>query len=284
MPSPGASSEWGSRLPFVWSVVSASLRSTSRSVASLPPHSAAIAINASTNNVNLRTRWPNGPQRGGATADGGQRPHLVTPTGEERMDPGQLPYPTRGDAEAAFAEHVNRGKVATYEALGLDLVMGERDGVALPGRLRRHVVVNCHCNGGVFNLGHRNPRGDRRGARRRSTTSTSATTTWCPGWRAALAERLAATTGGRAARRGVRRGRRRGHRPGHQGGPGPHRPPGRRVGGRRLPRPHRPGAGRRRPRVPRPVRARTCPAFVQVPFDDLDGARTRPVDDDDRRR
>ena len=114
------------------------------------------------------------------------------------------PYPTRAATAAAFAEHVNRGKVQTYEALGLDLVMGERGGSwfhdafpdpSLGERDPATGLINCHCNGGVFNLGHRNP------------TVVAAVRAaldhldignhhLVSGWRAALAERLAASTGG----------------------------------------------------------------------------------------
>jgi acetylornithine/succinyldiaminopimelate/putrescine aminotransferase len=111
------------------------------------------------------------------------------------MDPGQLPYPTRGEAEAAFAEHVNRGKVATYAALGLELVMGERDGVRFRDAYDGTWYVNCHCNGGVFNLGHRNPAvvaAVRAGLDHLDVGNHHLVS----GWRAALAERLSATTGG----------------------------------------------------------------------------------------
>ena len=47
--------------------------------------------------------------------------------------------------------------IAAYEALGLRLVMGERDGVRFRDAYDGTWYVNCHCNGGVFNLGHRNP-------------------------------------------------------------------------------------------------------------------------------
>ena len=74
------------------------------------------------------------------------------------MATADQPYPTRAATAAAFAEHVNPGKVAAYEALGLDIVMGEREGSWFTDAFdpqRRY--LNCHCNGGVFNLGHRNP-------------------------------------------------------------------------------------------------------------------------------
>lgn len=55
---------------------------------------------------------------------------------------------------ARFARHVSSGKAEFFAEAGIDFVTGERDGIHISdldgGRL-----INCHCNGGVFNLGHR---------------------------------------------------------------------------------------------------------------------------------
>ncbi len=56
-----------------------------------------------------------------------------------------------------FAAHVSRAKAAFFREAGIDLVMGERDGPfvwSLDGTRR---LIDCHTNGGVFNLGHRDP-------------------------------------------------------------------------------------------------------------------------------
>ncbi len=66
-------------------------------------------------------------------------------------------YGDRESLEDAFAAHVNPGKVNTYRALGLGVVMGEREGVRFRDAYDGRWYFNCHCNGGVFNLGHRNP-------------------------------------------------------------------------------------------------------------------------------
>lgn len=66
------------------------------------------------------------------------------------------PYLDRNSTEAAFATHVNRGKVETFAALGLQIVMGERKGPRFADAFTGEWYWNCHCNGGVFNLGHRN--------------------------------------------------------------------------------------------------------------------------------
>jgi acetylornithine/succinyldiaminopimelate/putrescine aminotransferase len=58
---------------------------------------------------------------------------------------------------ATFARHVSPGKVRFFEAAGIDFVMGRREGPYLwdiDGKVR---LIDCHCNGGVYNLGHRNP-------------------------------------------------------------------------------------------------------------------------------
>jgi len=57
----------------------------------------------------------------------------------------------------SFGRHVSKGKAATYEELGLDAVMGQRDGAHFYDAFDGRPWWNCHCNGGVFNLGHRNP-------------------------------------------------------------------------------------------------------------------------------
>jgi acetylornithine/succinyldiaminopimelate/putrescine aminotransferase len=109
--------------------------------------------------------------------------------------PGDAPYPTYGDTSRAFADHINPGKVRTFEALGLDLVMGEREGSRFRNAVDGRWLLNCHCNGGVFNLGHRHPAvvGAVRDALDHLDIGNHHLIS---GWRAQLAERLAASTGG----------------------------------------------------------------------------------------
>lgn len=55
-----------------------------------------------------------------------------------------------------FARHVSSGKVEFFGQVGLDFVLGRREGIYvydLDGRR----LINCHSNGGLYNLGHRNP-------------------------------------------------------------------------------------------------------------------------------
>ncbi len=64
---------------------------------------------------------------------------------------------TRKEIIECFARHVSSGKADFFAAAGIDFVAGEREGIYLSDLDGRR-LINCHCNGGVFNLGHRNPR------------------------------------------------------------------------------------------------------------------------------
>lgn len=108
------------------------------------------------------------------------------------------PYPTTDDTYAAYARRINRGRVDTYRAVGLDIVMGERDGAKFRDAFSGDWFYNVHCNGGVFNLGHRNARvidAVRRGLDAVDIGNHHLVS----GLRAQLADELAATTGGRLA-------------------------------------------------------------------------------------
>jgi acetylornithine/succinyldiaminopimelate/putrescine aminotransferase len=56
-----------------------------------------------------------------------------------------------------FANHVSSGKVNFFKTAGLNFVLGKREGPYLWDVDGEKKVIDCHCNGGVFNLGHRNP-------------------------------------------------------------------------------------------------------------------------------
>jgi acetylornithine/succinyldiaminopimelate/putrescine aminotransferase len=100
----------------------------------------------------------------------------------------------------AFAEHVSRGKVEIFESLGIDIVLGRREGAFFWDAFDGRRFFNCHCNGGVFNLGHRNPEilaalqdaiaHDEIDVGNHHLVS---------GWKAKLGARLAATTDGRCS-------------------------------------------------------------------------------------
>jgi putrescine aminotransferase len=108
---------------------------------------------------------------------------------------GSQPYASRAEVEAAFADHVNRGKVEAYRSLGLELVMGAREGIRFQDAYDGTWYVNCHGNGGVFNLGHRHP-AVVAAVRRALDDLDVGNHHLVSGWRARLAERLAATTDG----------------------------------------------------------------------------------------
>jgi acetylornithine aminotransferase len=106
------------------------------------------------------------------------------------------PYPTREAAYAAYADHLNRGRVAAYDALGLDVVMGERSGARFQDAYTGEWYYNVHCNGGVFDLGHRNARVVA-ALREALDAYDVGNHHLVSGLRAELAAKLAATTSGR---------------------------------------------------------------------------------------
>ncbi|MCP4691576.1 MAG: aminotransferase class III-fold pyridoxal phosphate-dependent enzyme, partial [Desulfobacterales bacterium] len=65
--------------------------------------------------------------------------------------------PSRDELIELYSRHVSPGKVDAYRKYDVLLSPGERGGCYIHDRDGRR-FMNCHCNGGVFNLGHRNPR------------------------------------------------------------------------------------------------------------------------------
>ena len=64
---------------------------------------------------------------------------------------------SRAETMDRFAGHVSAGKVDFFRAAGIDFVMGKREGPFLWDVTGSPRLIDCHCNGGVFNLGHRHP-------------------------------------------------------------------------------------------------------------------------------
>jgi acetylornithine/succinyldiaminopimelate/putrescine aminotransferase len=64
--------------------------------------------------------------------------------------------PAKQSAIEAFRGHVSSGKAAFFEKYGMDFVMGKREGPYFWDMDGEKKVFDCHTNGGVFNLGHRN--------------------------------------------------------------------------------------------------------------------------------
>lgn len=56
-----------------------------------------------------------------------------------------------------FGKHVSSGKAEFFNSVGIDFVFGRREGPYVWDAVSSKRLINCHCNGGVFNLGHRHP-------------------------------------------------------------------------------------------------------------------------------
>jgi len=55
-----------------------------------------------------------------------------------------------------YEKHVSTEKVKFFKKYGMDFVMGSREGSIIRDIDGKKELINLHCNGGVFNLGHRN--------------------------------------------------------------------------------------------------------------------------------
>jgi putrescine aminotransferase len=56
-----------------------------------------------------------------------------------------------------YARHVSSKKAEFFTLFGLDFIFGRREGPFVWDLDGKRRLINCHCNGGVFNLGHRHP-------------------------------------------------------------------------------------------------------------------------------
>jgi acetylornithine/succinyldiaminopimelate/putrescine aminotransferase len=56
-----------------------------------------------------------------------------------------------------FASFVSPGKVRVLREHGIEFPIGRREGPFVWDAEGRRRLIDCHCNGGTFNLGHRNP-------------------------------------------------------------------------------------------------------------------------------
>ena len=63
---------------------------------------------------------------------------------------------SRDEVIELFASQVSSGKVAFFKNAGIDFVLGAREGPYLWDHAGEKRLIDCHCNGGVFNLGQRN--------------------------------------------------------------------------------------------------------------------------------
>ncbi|MEN6475313.1 MAG: aminotransferase class III-fold pyridoxal phosphate-dependent enzyme [Syntrophaceae bacterium] len=64
----------------------------------------------------------------------------------------------KDDIIARFSKHVSSGKAEFFTGVGIDFVFGARQGPYVWDATSGKRLINCHCNGGVFNLGHRHPK------------------------------------------------------------------------------------------------------------------------------
>lgn len=55
-----------------------------------------------------------------------------------------------------YSKHVQQYKAEVWKSLNMITILGEREGIYFWDENGKR-FINCHCNGGVFNLGHRNP-------------------------------------------------------------------------------------------------------------------------------
>ncbi len=57
---------------------------------------------------------------------------------------------------SAFSRYVSSGKARFFQENGIDFVFGRREGPYVWDLDGGRQLIDCHCNGGVYNLGHRN--------------------------------------------------------------------------------------------------------------------------------
>ncbi|MBI4517550.1 MAG: aspartate aminotransferase family protein [Deltaproteobacteria bacterium] len=94
-----------------------------------------------------------------------------------------------------FARYVSPYKAATWSGYGIDFVIGRREGVYLWNLEGSKRLLNCHVNGGTFNLGHSHP-GLRQALQHACDSLDIGNHHFVSAQRAELAARLAAITPG----------------------------------------------------------------------------------------
>ena len=57
----------------------------------------------------------------------------------------------------AYSQHVSSGKIRFFKEAGFDFVLGRREGIYIWDVEGEKRLIDCHCNGGLYNLGHRHP-------------------------------------------------------------------------------------------------------------------------------
>lgn len=64
---------------------------------------------------------------------------------------------SKNDVFKKFADHVSSGKARFYQDYQIDFVFGRREGPYVWDMDGDKRLINCHSNGGLYNLGHRHP-------------------------------------------------------------------------------------------------------------------------------
>ncbi|MDQ7053856.1 MAG: aspartate aminotransferase family protein [candidate division KSB1 bacterium] len=65
---------------------------------------------------------------------------------------------SKSDIFQKFSQYVSSGKARFFQENGIEFVFGRREGPFVWDIDGQKQLIDCHCNGGVFNLGHRHPR------------------------------------------------------------------------------------------------------------------------------
>ena len=106
-----------------------------------------------------------------------------------------LPYPSAAETESAFAVHMGPSMARLMAAIGTPIHYGIREGARVQDAYTGKWYWDCHRNGSVYNLGHRNP--EVLAAVSEAMQNLEVGNLFLPsGYKARAAEKLVASTGG----------------------------------------------------------------------------------------
>ncbi len=75
----------------------------------------------------------------------------------DRTKPTPVGQQAREQTIHAYSEHVSSGKARFFKNAGLDFIPGRREALYIWDVDGEKRLIDCHCNGGLYNLGHRHP-------------------------------------------------------------------------------------------------------------------------------
>ena len=105
------------------------------------------------------------------------------------------PYPTAAATESTFAANLGPSMVRLMAAIGAPIHYGNRQGARVQDAYTGKWYWDCHRNGSVYNLGHRNP--EVLAAVSEAMRNLEVGNLFLPsGYKAKAAEKLVASTGG----------------------------------------------------------------------------------------